>query len=347
MQRKRGVLETHIKIKQKVNEEDLLKLGCRKIGSLHQQDLYYIPRSETLSESTELVRVRKEGEEKRIETRKIGEKEIISRSGKGRFLLRKVKKEKMASEKELKSFLKNYRLIITISKLRKTFLLGNVVINIDYIENLGQFIEIKCEKDDLGKISWILEKLGLNISDAVSLTYFQLMLLKLSPIQRVFYSIYDKIARYSFGLVSGAVTVMGMIIGTATATASTSMVILSIFLVALGEALGDSLGGFMEKKVERMSSFKKALYRAKNLGFGIFFTEASFAIWFLFLPVKLGVILSLLYGILLISFVSVEESFIKDQRLSKTLFINLTLFFITVAASYFVGFLAKAHVPQV
>ena len=151
----------------------------------------------------------------------------------------------------------------------------------------------------------------------------------------------------SFGLVSGVLTTLGLLIGLAVSTQSKAAVIGGILTIAIADALSDSFGVHLSQE----SSGENTQKQVWEATFATFISKFLFALTFLipisFFSIKLALVVSVVWGLILISVLSLvitddgEDS--KGKKLS-VLAEHLSLFLLVVVLSYLVGFFIEKYI---
>lgn len=154
-------------------------------------------------------------------------------------------------------------------------------------------------------------------------------------------------AGISFGLVSGVLTTLGLLIGLGVSTKSKAAVIGGILTIAIADALSDSFGVHLSQE----SSGDNTPRQVWEATFATFFSKFFFALTFLipisFLSIKVALIVSVIWGLLLISVLSLliaDDG--KDSKGGKIAVLaeHLSLFLLVVVLSYLVGFLIEKYI---
>lgn len=106
---------------------------------------------------------------------------------------------------------------------------------------------------------------------------------------------------FSFGLISGVITTLGMMVGLDSGTHSRIVVLGAILSIAIADAFSDSLGVHVSEESENSHS-KKEIWQATAFTFITKFTCAlTFILPVIFLPLNWAVIVSVAWGLLLIA----------------------------------------------
>lgn len=154
-------------------------------------------------------------------------------------------------------------------------------------------------------------------------------------------------AGISFGLVSGVLTTLGLLIGLGVSTQSKAAVIGGILTIAIADALSDSFGVHLSQE----SSGDNTPKQVWEATFATFISKFLFALTFLapilLFDMKLALIVSVIWGLILISVLSVlisndEEG--NNGGKAAVLSEHLSLFLLITASSYLVGFLIEKYI---
>ena len=137
---------------------------------------------------------------------------------------------------------------------------------------------------------------------------------------------------FGFGLVSGVITTLGMMVGLFSATNSKTVVISGIITIAIADALSDAFGIHVsEEAVEK--SHKKVW----KTTFYTFISKLFFALTFL-IPITIftlqtAIILSIAYGIILIAI----YSWLNSKKSIYAAFEHISLSIIVIILTYIIG----------
>lgn len=322
--------EYQLKIKAEIEESELLKLGARKVGTVLHEDRYYIPKGKEVYETDELIRLRREGGEDFLFTYK---GQVANKKVRTRLVINKT-----IEEKEALDIKRNYNEIVSVNKRRAIFLLDSVVIDVDSVENLGNWIEFEViNEGESVKIDSLIKKLGLDPLNATKLSYFELAIMALKPLQRIFAKIHDKFGRFSFGISSAVLTTLGVIVGLNSATASLLAVIGGIIAVAISDSLSDSIGMYAAKKAERGVSPAVAFKSALNVFLGKFIFTLSFLVPFAVFPISWAIYAGIFWGLILLTFVNLQIAFLHEENVAKSVVKNIFIAIAVIIVSYFAG----------
>jgi len=109
---------------------------------------------------------------------------------------------------------------------------------------------------------------------------------------------------FSFGLTSGIITTLGLIIGLYSSTNSKIVVISGILVIAIADALSDSVGMHISDEGEKRNTNKEIWESSISTFCSKFIFSLSFVIPVLLFSLATAVIISIIWGFLLISTIS-------------------------------------------
>ncbi len=151
----------------------------------------------------------------------------------------------------------------------------------------------------------------------------------------------------SFGLVSGVLTTLGLLIGLGVSTQSKAAVIGGILTIAIADALSDAFGVHLSQESSGENTHKQVWEATISTFLSKFVFALTFLIPISIFNIEFALIISVIWGLLLISVLSI---FIADKNGGKknekisVLAEHLSLFLIIVLLSYFVGLFIEKFV---
>jgi len=154
-------------------------------------------------------------------------------------------------------------------------------------------------------------------------------------------------AGISFGLVSGVLTTLGLLIGLGVSTQSKVAVIGGILTIAIADALSDSFGVHLSQESSGDNTQRQVWEATFATFFSKFFFALTFLIPILIFNISLALIVSVIWGLILISVLSLLISTGEDGNRSGKLPVlaeHLSLFLLIVGLSYLVGFLIEKYI---
>lgn len=118
-------------------------------------------------------------------------------------------------------------------------------------------------------------------------------------------------AGFDFGLTSGIITTLGLIIGLNSATGSKYVILGGILTIAIADALSDAMGIHLSQESEKHTN-KQVWISTISTFFSKFLFALTFLVPFLFFEIIPAILLSIVWGLLLISLLSYDIA--KNNR---------------------------------
>lgn len=141
-----------------------------------------------------------------------------------------------------------------------------------------------------------------------------------------------------FGLTSGIITTLGLMIGLATSTNSGIVVIGGILTIAIADAFSDSLGVHISEESGSKKTKNKAIWEST---IATFFSKLIFALSFLIpvllLNLNLALVVSIVWGLFLITIFSYYIARKNNHSPARAIIEHLIIAVIVVILTYFVG----------
>ena len=142
---------------------------------------------------------------------------------------------------------------------------------------------------------------------------------------------------FSFGLTSGIITTLGLIVGLHSSTHSKIVIIGAILIIAIADALSDSLGIHISEESENKHS-QKQIWEST---FATFLSKFVFALTFI-VPILLfklstAIVISIIWGLSLISIFSYYIS--KKSKITpyKAVLEHLIITIFVIIITHYVG----------
>lgn len=329
-ERKYASYEYQIKFKTTISESRLIALGVRKIGTVFHEDQFFIPKSQTLRDSDELVRIRKED----------GNDILFVYQGPVAHLRKRNRlvKDRLITNDEAERIREEYHDLITISKKRVIFSFGDVYIFLDTVDYLGSFIEFDVEKEsDYGKLDALLRALDLDHKDAITFSYFELALIRANMARKAIFSLYSWFEKIAFGMSSSTMTVLGITVGLVSAHQTSVVVIGGIATIAIADSMGDAMSVYTAKRSERGASTNVALRAGLHTLWSKMVFSLSFLIWFLLFPVPIAVYVSIAWGLFILFFIHFLIAYVRGERVTLTIVKHVALALVISCIAFFIG----------
>ncbi len=148
----------------------------------------------------------------------------------------------------------------------------------------------------------------------------------------------------SFGLVSGIITTLGLIVGLNSGTHLKMVVIGGILVIAVADAFSDALGIHISEESNKQRSEKEIWESTLSTFFSKFVIALTFLFPVLLFKLYLAIIISVIWGLLLIGFFSF---YIAKQQKKKALPIvleHIFIAFLVVVITHYVGDLVSTFI---
>jgi len=142
---------------------------------------------------------------------------------------------------------------------------------------------------------------------------------------------------FSFGLTSGIITTLGVIVGLHSSTHSTLVVIGGILVIAIADALSDALGIHISEEAEIKHSTREIWESTISTFLSKFVFALTFIIPFLLFSLSTAIIASVIWGFSLIILFSLYLA--KQQKLKpyKVILEHLIIAIAVVVITHYVG----------
>lgn len=145
----------------------------------------------------------------------------------------------------------------------------------------------------------------------------------------------------SFGLTSGIITTLGLIVGLFSNTRSSAVIISGILVIAIADAMSDALGIHVSQESEKSNTEKEIWESTIATFLSKFFIALSFVLPILFLPLNIAVVACILWGIFLL--VTFNYYIAKQKNVSPMgmVFEHLAIAIVVIIVTYYVGEILK------
>jgi len=142
---------------------------------------------------------------------------------------------------------------------------------------------------------------------------------------------------FSFGLTSGIVTTLGLMVGLHSSTHSKLVVIGGILTIAIADALSDAMGMHIAEEVQNKYT-EKEIWESTFSTFSFKFIFSSiFILPILLLNLSKAITISVLFGLLLIFVFSLIIAREQDARPIRVIGEHLIIALFVIVAAHYVG----------
>jgi VIT1/CCC1 family predicted Fe2+/Mn2+ transporter len=141
---------------------------------------------------------------------------------------------------------------------------------------------------------------------------------------------------FSFGLTSGIITTLGLIVGLHGTTNSSLIIIGGILTIAIADAFSDSLGIHISQESDNRST--KDIWESTVSTFLTkFFFAMTFIIPVLLLDITTAITVSILWGLLIITIISLSIAKKNKEAAWKVVGEHLLITLVVIVSTHFVG----------
>jgi len=142
---------------------------------------------------------------------------------------------------------------------------------------------------------------------------------------------------FSFGLTSGVITTLGLLVGLNSGTHSKLVVIGGILTIAIADAFSDALGIHISEEAEGKHTVREIWIATISTFLSKFFFASSFLIPIFFLPLYQAVFVSIIYGLILIVVFSYILARVQGKNAIKVIFEHLLIFSFVIIFAHCIG----------
>ncbi len=139
-----------------------------------------------------------------------------------------------------------------------------------------------------------------------------------------------------FGLTSGIITTLGVIVGLTAGTHSKVAVVSGVLTVAIADSLSDAIGIHVSEEAKGNKDHKKIWLSTISASLSKFICAGSFVIPVLFLEPSIALSVSIIWGFLLLSFFSyyITE---KEANPLRVIFEHLSIAAVVIFITHYAG----------
>ncbi|MBU0461788.1 MAG: VIT1/CCC1 transporter family protein [Nanoarchaeota archaeon] len=142
---------------------------------------------------------------------------------------------------------------------------------------------------------------------------------------------------FSFGMTSGIITTLGLIIGLHSSTHSKQVVIGGILIIAIADAMSDALGMHISQESENHHSAREIWESTGATLLSKFIFACTFILPVLLFELDTAIIISIIWGLLLISGFSYYLARMQKVSPSHVITEHLVIAVIVIVVTHYVG----------
>ncbi len=144
---------------------------------------------------------------------------------------------------------------------------------------------------------------------------------------------------FSFGLASGIITTLGLMVGLNSGTHSRLVVIGGILTIAIADAFSDALGIHMSEESENRHSTKQIWQSTISTFISKFLFALTFLVPILLFSLSTAIIVSIAWGLLALGVFSYSMARHQKANPAKVIGEHLVIALVVIAATQFAGML--------
>jgi VIT1/CCC1 family predicted Fe2+/Mn2+ transporter len=141
----------------------------------------------------------------------------------------------------------------------------------------------------------------------------------------------------SFGLTSAIITTLGLMVGLQSGTKSRLVVISGILIIAIADAFSDALGIHMSEESENKHSTKEIWESTIATFIAKFVFTSTFIIPLLLFPLNTAIVVSILYGLVLLSLFSLYMAKEQGEQPWKVIGEHILITMVVIVLTHYVG----------
>lgn len=314
--------EIQIKTRHFVPYEELVRLGAEWIGDSENQNIFL---GNSTPESIHRIRI-------------VEETIHYSQKGKnnGDFARIKPVEERQISIPEAKALMKRHGILEKVDISSRNFRLRKCILSCDQVKALGFFLEI-CGTSSEADIDEVLEMLGIDRSECTNESYFDLMVGSDIPKWRkILLRANNTITDLTFGVTSGLMTAVGILIGVYSANPSKLFVASALLALAISDSPSEAFAMY-NSKISEGSSPAMAMKYALCAMSGNIIIPLVFLLPLFFLTLSATVSFNLILAAVILITLSTAHSLANQESVFKNVSKNLLLAVGIVVAAHLAG----------
>ncbi|XOB42370.1 MAG: hypothetical protein ACKKMP_03355 [Candidatus Nealsonbacteria bacterium] len=141
----------------------------------------------------------------------------------------------------------------------------------------------------------------------------------------------------SFGLTSGIITTLGLMVGLNSGTHSQIIVMTGILVIAIADAFSDALGIHISEESDNNISTKEIWESTISTFLSKFIVALTFIVPVLLFELFLAIIISVIWGLLLIAILSFYIAKQQNQKPCLVILEHLFITILVITATYYIG----------
>lgn len=142
---------------------------------------------------------------------------------------------------------------------------------------------------------------------------------------------------FSFGVTSGIITTLGLIVGLHSGTHSKLVIIGGILIIAIADAFSDALGIHISEESENKHIPKEIWESTISTFISKFVFASTFLIPILLLELSTAIIISVIWGLLVLAILSFNIAREQQKKPWKIILEHITIALLVIITTHYVG----------
>lgn len=142
---------------------------------------------------------------------------------------------------------------------------------------------------------------------------------------------------FSFGLTSGIITTLGLIVGLHSSTHSDIAVIGGVLVIAIADAMSDAFGVHISEEAENKHTTKEVWESTVATFISKFFFASTFIIPILVFTLDTAIVVSVIWGLFLIAIFSCYMAKLQKNSAPRIVAEHLIIAIVVIVATHYVG----------
>lgn len=142
---------------------------------------------------------------------------------------------------------------------------------------------------------------------------------------------------FSFGLTSGIITTLGLIVGLHSGTNSKMVIIGGVLVIAIADAMSDALGMHVSEESENHHSAKEIWEATISTFLAKFLFALTFIVPIVFLELSTAIIVSIVWGLSMIAIFSYYLARMQKTKPQHIIFEHVLIAVVVIFITHYVG----------
>ena len=141
----------------------------------------------------------------------------------------------------------------------------------------------------------------------------------------------------TFGLTSAVITTLGLMVGLHSGTHSRMVVLGGILTIAIADAFSDALGIHVSEEAENVHTIRQIWAATIATFLAKFLFALTFVIPMLLLPLFTAIVISLIWGMLILAFLSYAMAKSQGENPWKVISEHIFIALVVISITHFIG----------